>query len=296
VAPGRRGKACDVVYSRNNGNTTSTPYYADSDLNFCFEKAKDLRSKLSASNYGCVGETLGGAASAEPAPQPLAAAPGPARKTPSQADRQAQTRAAEQESAPAPADSLETRDAFLAAMKAEAGQASEEPASALRAGDEVRAQIIPDTPAGTTSPVAQRGPTSLTVDIPPESAPASARSAPVVNRRDRTKLVGAVPTTLAAAETSAPPPVEPKVAPPTRHAAPNPGHRLASVLTPAPADRPRTRPEIIKATRAAQAAAWNEGDIEAFMEGYWRDDALRFVSGTEISSGWNATLHRYKRR
>ena len=44
----------------------------------------------------------------------------------------------------------------------------------------------------------------------------------------------------------------------------------------------------------AQVAAWNKGDLEAFMDGYWRSDALTFFSGNKKLSGWKATLDRYR--
>jgi ketosteroid isomerase-like protein len=44
-----------------------------------------------------------------------------------------------------------------------------------------------------------------------------------------------------------------------------------------------------------QAAAWNRGDIEGFMKGYWRSDELVFVSGTNVTRGWQPTLDRYKK-
>ncbi|MCC6329814.1 MAG: DUF4440 domain-containing protein [Acidobacteria bacterium] len=44
-----------------------------------------------------------------------------------------------------------------------------------------------------------------------------------------------------------------------------------------------------------QAEAWNRGDIEGFMQGYWRSDKLAFVSGDNVTRGWQATLDRYKK-
>lgn len=44
-----------------------------------------------------------------------------------------------------------------------------------------------------------------------------------------------------------------------------------------------------------QVAAWNRGDIEGFMDGYWKSEEMRFVSGNSISMGWQAALDRYKR-
>jgi len=45
-----------------------------------------------------------------------------------------------------------------------------------------------------------------------------------------------------------------------------------------------------------QVAAWNKGDLEGFMAGYWKSDELTFFSGKDITKGWNATLERYKKR
>lgn len=49
----------------------------------------------------------------------------------------------------------------------------------------------------------------------------------------------------------------------------------------------------IRAVLEAQTAAWNRGDIPAFMEGYLQTDALRFVSGNAVRHGFEATLERY---
>lgn len=53
---------------------------------------------------------------------------------------------------------------------------------------------------------------------------------------------------------------------------------------------------IITALLKAQDAAWNEGDIEGFMRGYWPSDDLRFASGGTVVRGYDATLARYKVR
>ncbi|MEM8485896.1 MAG: nuclear transport factor 2 family protein [Bacteroidota bacterium] len=42
-----------------------------------------------------------------------------------------------------------------------------------------------------------------------------------------------------------------------------------------------------------QVEAWNAGDINAFMEGYWKSDSLRFASGGNVRRGWDETLARY---
>lgn len=43
-----------------------------------------------------------------------------------------------------------------------------------------------------------------------------------------------------------------------------------------------------------QAAAWNRGDIEGFMAGYWKSEKLTFVS-SHVTRGWEQTLDNYKR-
>jgi ketosteroid isomerase-like protein len=43
-----------------------------------------------------------------------------------------------------------------------------------------------------------------------------------------------------------------------------------------------------------QTAAWNRGDIEGFMNGYWHSDQTEFVSSEGVSRGWQALLERYR--
>ena len=52
----------------------------------------------------------------------------------------------------------------------------------------------------------------------------------------------------------------------------------------------------ISAVLKMQQDAWNRGDIDAFMEGYWRSDETVFVSGDEVTRGWQKVLDRYKKK
>jgi len=55
---------------------------------------------------------------------------------------------------------------------------------------------------------------------------------------------------------------------------------------------------IIAAVRQvldAQVAAWNRGDIEGYMAGYWRSEDTVFVSGDSLTRGWQTVLARYKK-
>lgn len=43
-----------------------------------------------------------------------------------------------------------------------------------------------------------------------------------------------------------------------------------------------------------QQGAWNKGDIDAFMEGYWKSDSLLFI-GSSVQKGWQQTIERYRK-
>lgn len=44
-----------------------------------------------------------------------------------------------------------------------------------------------------------------------------------------------------------------------------------------------------------QVAAWNKGDVEGFMEGYFKDSSMQFISKKGVRKGWSATLESYKK-
>lgn len=50
----------------------------------------------------------------------------------------------------------------------------------------------------------------------------------------------------------------------------------------------------IRAVMTQQAADWNRGDVDAFMQGYWKSDKLVFV-GSKVTRGWQQTLDNYKK-
>jgi ketosteroid isomerase-like protein len=52
----------------------------------------------------------------------------------------------------------------------------------------------------------------------------------------------------------------------------------------------------IQAVLDAQAAAWNRGDVEAYMDGYDRSPKTEFVGGDSITRGWQEVLDRYKQK
>ncbi len=44
-----------------------------------------------------------------------------------------------------------------------------------------------------------------------------------------------------------------------------------------------------------QTAAWNRGDIDNFMKGYWENDSLMFIGKSGVTYGWVNTLNNYKK-
>ncbi len=53
--------------------------------------------------------------------------------------------------------------------------------------------------------------------------------------------------------------------------------------------------EAIRKVLDDQAAAWNRGDIDAFMVGYWNSPELIFTSGGNVRRGWQVTTDQYKK-
>lgn len=51
----------------------------------------------------------------------------------------------------------------------------------------------------------------------------------------------------------------------------------------------------IEAVLHAQQAAWNRGDVDAFLTGYWHSPKLTFSGSSGVSRGWDGVLARYKK-
>lgn len=88
---------------------------------------------------------------------------------------------------------------------------------------------------------------------------------------------------------------EERLAPVASQPAENKGQ--ADFATPAPAPvaiKPRKPEDVIRNVLAAQAAAWNDGDLDAFMGGYWKSPEMRFVSGGQVINGWNQAYKQYR--
>jgi ketosteroid isomerase-like protein len=51
----------------------------------------------------------------------------------------------------------------------------------------------------------------------------------------------------------------------------------------------------IRKVMAAQTEAWNNGNIDEFMHGYWQNDSLKFIGKNGVTYGYTQTLANYKK-
>ena len=67
---------------------------------------------------------------------------------------------------------------------------------------------------------------------------------------------------------------------------------LTGLITSLSAQKAET---TIRKIMADQELAWNRGDLEGFMQGYWQSDSLRFIGSRGLTYGWQQTLANYKK-
>jgi ketosteroid isomerase-like protein len=298
VAPGSVGQSCDVRYTRGGGANVSVPYHADNSDAFCNQKAREMVQRLASAGYACSAAPPALRADAAPAPasdyvvETRRAEPAPAAQPP----------AAEIVEQPAPAAAAEPEARLQSTPAAAPELASLEAEGDADDGleDSMSEILAQPSLAATSGEPAQ---------LVAQHADVSGASAPAAGDR---RLMGADPSAPqspspkpAASVTQASAQAEPAMqeAPAPAAAAPAPqtgaAPAAASAATPpkTPSAAPlRTPQDVIRATLMAQAAAWNEGNLDAFMGTYWKSEDLKFVSGINVTRGWDATLKRYRER
>jgi uncharacterized protein (TIGR02246 family) len=58
---------------------------------------------------------------------------------------------------------------------------------------------------------------------------------------------------------------------------------------------PASATTAIRAVLNEQQAAWNRGDVTAFMKGYWDSPDLTFAGTSGITRGWEPVMARYRK-
>ncbi|MEL6364373.1 MAG: SgcJ/EcaC family oxidoreductase [Pseudomonadota bacterium] len=271
LSPGMVGARCDVVYRKpNEGAPATTPYHANNNYDYCVEKAADLAQVLSDAGWSCAAvETDLAALDAPVAPRPDETPAAPA----------AEQRVAEVAAAPTPAPE----------QKPEAATSPAEPAPVNREAA-LREAIEPTPAAPTAEPEPVRAaPTRLAQNAGAAATETAPQTPPQPNPKPEpaAERIAPAPTSVAQRLAAA---VSPKAA------APQPAARPASAANRIAAATPGRPPEeAVRAILEAQQAAWNAGDLDGFMAGYWKDDGLRFASGGNVARGYKAALNRYRK-
>lgn len=65
------------------------------------------------------------------------------------------------------------------------------------------------------------------------------------------------------------------------------------VSQPSASQTPTT--SAIRAVLGEQQSAWNRGDVETFMRGYWNSPDLTFAGSSGVTRGWEPVMERYRR-
>lgn len=281
LSPGTVGKACDVRVTRGGGAQVNTPYHANADRNFCRAMAAELASQLTLDGFECstaasvsVEAALAGG---EPAPAAvkdeatLAGLP-----LDQQADQLGLSGAASAppppaEAAPAPAEPVQP-----ALAMAPIADAAPTPQSEPKPEPAPKAAPVANTLPSLDGIIVPEEPAAAPVVLTQGAAPAANR-APRPNKNGAGRLVGAQPSlediidvSVAANEAAAP------------------------ALTSAGAPASRTTQDIVRGVLTANAAAWNEGNLTAFLNGYDQSGAVRLVNGADIVTGINGVRKHYQ--
>ena len=53
--------------------------------------------------------------------------------------------------------------------------------------------------------------------------------------------------------------------------------------------------EQVRAMMASQSECWSQGNLECFMQDYWKSDSLLFVGKSGLTYGWQKTLDNYRK-
>ena len=57
----------------------------------------------------------------------------------------------------------------------------------------------------------------------------------------------------------------------------------------------RSQEMAVRHVLEQQQQAWNNGNLEGFMKGYWPSDSLQFIGKNGVTYGWKNTFDNYKR-
>lgn len=73
------------------------------------------------------------------------------------------------------------------------------------------------------------------------------------------------------------------------------GLAFAARLVSQPSASQTSTTSAIRAVLGEQQSAWNRGDVETFMRGYWNSPDLTFAGSSGVTRGWEPVMERYRR-
>jgi uncharacterized protein (TIGR02246 family) len=269
LIPGEIGTACDVRVTRDGGARVNTPYNANADKNFCRAMAAELASELTLEGFEC-STALSGSVEASLAGGSPAADPIEQKLTELSLDQQAEQLGVAKASSPeTPAPQTDDAPLVMAPIAnpepepVRATEPAPKPAAIADAAPSLEGIVEPDSVVET--------PVVLTAGAQPALTRAPR---PVKNGAGR--LVGAQPSLEDIIDVS------------TSATATAP--ELAGVRT--LASKPTE--DIIRGVMAANAAAWNEGNLPAFLGGYADSGDVRLLADGAVASGVSDVRKHYE--
>lgn len=266
VIPGEVGKACDVRVTRDGGARVNTPYNANADKNFCRAMAAEMASELTLDGFEC-STALSGSVEASLVGGTATPAPPPAEPILTELPLDQQAEQLGLNEGPAP-------DAPPALVMAPIAEAPSAPLREPALGPVAIADAAPSLEGIVEPEEMTVTPVVLTAGAQPSQTRAPR---PVKNGAGR--LVGAQPSLEDIIDVSVTTPeaaVSPQLA--------------ASVALPS-----RSTEDIIKRVIAANAAAWNEGNLAAFLAGYDHSGDVRLVADGAVATGFGDVRRFYER-
>lgn len=81
---------------------------------------------------------------------------------------------------------------------------------------------------------------------------------------------------------------------PVKALSPSPSPAHSETPRPEPTPTQEENKTAVQDLLKAQQLAWNRGNIDGFMDGYWRSRDTVFVSGSVVTRGWQTVRDRYK--
>jgi len=282
LTPGEVGRACDVRVTRDAGQRVNTPWHANADRNFCRAMAAELASQLTLEGFEC-GTALSGSIEAS-----LAGAGAPVAAAEPQAPAQSV------------ADTPRAGEEALAGLSLD--QQAEQLGLAGAPPPEAAPEATLDAAPLTMAPIADAAPQSAPAPKPVRDANAGAGLEDIVEPAPSTPVVltaGARPALTRAPRpenngagrlVGAQPSIEDIIDVSTSDAARATPARLASARA-LPA---RSTEDVIKGVIAANAAAWNEGNLAAFLGGYEQSSDVRLVTDAEVVTGINSVRKHFE--